>query len=219
MLLKMEPAPDPSWQAAPGLVAQSFQRQHPFHWRIFPKLPTGKQFHTRDLARRRHFRGAFDRALHIRHGVKRFPKHLFLFNAVRTPVEAVHPGLLRCQALRERIVLVISVVPASYERSCQQDQDAAVNEDFLRPSVTRTATALFLPFPPFFRHAHPYITTILHTYDQATTLSAPGSTTNSSQCSVSTSPSTMTSMGASRLNSMRCTPLRSASGCSICVPS
>ena len=53
----------------------------------------------------------------------------------------------------------------------------------------------------------------------ATTFNAAGNTSSSSQCKESTSPSTITSTGLSRLNSILCAALRSASGCSMCVPS
>src|ERR1700726_5333432 len=106
-----EPPPTRSWQAAPGLVTQSLQRQNSFPRRLRVKLPTGKQFDSGDLAFRRLVPGTFDPTFHIRHEVKRFAEHLFLLDAVRAPVKAVHLSLLASQALRERILFVIAVVP------------------------------------------------------------------------------------------------------------
>src|ERR1017187_3895155 len=107
MLPKMEPAANPSRQAAPGFVAQGFQRQNSLLRRLRPKLPTGKQLDCRDLAFSPHLRRAPARAFPAKHVVKRFAKHFFLLDAMWTQVKAVYLGMLRCQTLGERIVLVI----------------------------------------------------------------------------------------------------------------
>src|SRR6266567_8252274 len=68
---------------------------------------------------------------------------------MRTPVQAVHLGLLRRQALRERIVFVIPIVLARIESARQQDERRAISENLL---LTLFRTTALLPLSSFFRH-------------------------------------------------------------------
>src|SRR5580698_1032399 len=147
---------------------------------------------------------------------------------MRTPVEAVHFGVLGCEALCKLVIMMIFVIPARGISGRQQDDDSS--PDKCVPPLRRCLAgivALLLTFSAFFRHDVFYITVLLKDFQTtspmqpvlcnrfyATTLSAPGNTSSSSQCKVRTSPSTITSTGASRAKVTRRTALCSASGCS-----
>src|SRR5437588_9987111 len=110
---------------------------------------------------------------------------------MRAPVRAVHEHVVVFQAARERVVLVIHAMlrVSPDPGSCNQNHP---NNDGLGRELERTRSLRLLArLPPsfsLFRHLFPY----------TTTFSAEGSTSTLSQCKVSTSPSTITSTGASR---------------------
>src|SRR5258708_37690998 len=71
---------------------------------------------------------------------------------MRTPVQTVHLPLLRSQALRESVVLMILVVPARVVGRRQQNDDSPIDESIFRLPASRGAVALLLPLPSFLRH-------------------------------------------------------------------
>src|SRR5579864_2059312 len=107
---------------------------------------------------------------------------------------------------------MVLVIAARKIRSSKEGRNDNVENHLLR--LAAVAFAHLLPLSSFFGHDFP-----LYHGRRATTFRAPGSTLNSSHCRDNTSPSTMTSTGASSLNSTRWTDLHSARGCWICVPS
>src|SRR3974390_1771175 len=135
------------------------------------------------------------RALYIRHIVEGITELAFLIGAMRRPVQPIHLGILAGNAFGERIVFVVLVISASKKN----------NLVLLAATVI---LAFLLPFSSFFGHD-----SFLYHPNQATTLRARDRTSNSLHCRESTSPSTITSTGASNLNSTRRTALHSASGC------
>src|SRR5579864_3185045 len=196
-----------SRELAPRSATELVQRQHSLLRRLGAELPAGKQFGARRFAHGSHLRRTFNGALHVRHVAKRCAEHLFLLRAMRTPEEAIHLDLPHGQALGKAVVAMIPIVSAADERSRYQAEDDTPLA-ILSRVILAGALALLLPLSTFFRHS-----SFLYHARQTTTFRAPGSTSSSWQCRVRTSPSTMTSTGASRLNSTRRTALRSAIGC------
>src|SRR5207244_959228 len=204
-----------SREAAPGALTQVLERQHAFVDRSTFELPTGKVLGPCCLAFRGHLARALDRALLIRHILKRLAEHFFLIKAVWAPVEPVHPGVFRSKTPCKNVIAMVAVMPPAIVCRCKKNNDSAPEEVLSRDRLRLLlAFALLLAFSSFFRHDSLFISR-----SQTTTLRAPDKTSSSSQCRVMTSPSTITSTGCSRANSTRGTALCSAKGCSMCVPS
>src|SRR6266849_2118726 len=204
-----------SREAASGALTYILKREHAFVDRSTFELPAGKVLGSSRLAFWGHLARALNRALLIRHILKRLAEHFFLIEAVRAPVKAVHFGVFRSNTLRKSVVAMIAVMPPGIVCRRKKNNDSAPDEILSRDRFRLVFTfASLLTSSSFFRHDSLFISR-----SQTTTLRAPGKTSSSSQCRVITSPSTITSTGSSRANSTRGTALCSAKGCSICVPS
>src|SRR6476660_8918375 len=92
----------------------------------------------------------FARALDVGHIVKRGAELALLIDAVRTPVQAIHLGILSGNALGKGIVLMILVIPASEICAGKEDQNDGVKKYLL--GLAAVAFAGFLPLSSLVGH-------------------------------------------------------------------
>ena len=90
----------------------------------------------------------FARALHVRHVAEGSAEFSLLVGAMRTPVQAIHPGILAGEAFGEGIVFVILVISASEKRAREKCENNNVKNDLV-PFAAVALTRL-LPFSSLF---------------------------------------------------------------------
>ena len=140
---------------------------------------------------------------------KRATKCLFLFLAVRTPVQPIHDCSFIREALSKSVDRILRPHPAQIPRTSKSASNQDKNRELASRSCKRArGVLLFL----LWLRGHEFLTSYI------TTRIAWCRTFRLSQWSVATSPSIMTSTGASSKKSTCRTPLRSASGCCVWVP-
>src|SRR5450755_1533614 len=189
-----------SLECAPRAVAQLFKRKNAFHsFSGGRKLPGGVVLDVFVLANL----GlpqclALDTAFHIWTVVFERGAELFLLlNAMRTPPRPIHLDAALGQTARERVVLMLVAVVEIVGQSEHGHDNHHIGHNPLPIPVRRAYSQFFItPFSSLLRHGI-FISRLLGVKPQTTTLNAAGSTSIAWHSSVNTSPSTITSTGAS----------------------